>query len=196
MKVSFRAYYDSSSQNKLHARYECPGRLRRPGHSTLARGGASAPPLHPPPVVDVPPPYTPRFRGKAMNDETEQQDDRKKDASSQNRKRRASIEIALTPEERAEIERRAADAGLSLSSFCRAAALGDAGPRARRRPIVDAVELAKTHAELRRIGNNLNQIAHALNIGETVLFPAVTKAHEDLSIVLFEIARALGYRPE
>ena len=117
-------------------------------------------------------------------------------SGSQTRQRTAAALIALTPEERAEVERKAANAGLSLSSFGRACMLGDAGIRARRRPIVDAVELAKTHAELRRIGNNLNQIAHALNIGETVFFPAVTKAHEELSIVLFEIARALGYRPE
>lgn len=130
-----------------------------------------------------------------MSDDTEQRDDRKKDAS-QNRQRIIKFSVSWTPEERAELDRRAAEAGLSVAAFIRAAALGDAGIRARRRPIVDAVELAKTHAELRRIGNNLNQIAHALNIGETVFFPAVTKAHEELSIVLFEIARALGYRPE
>lgn len=129
------------------------------------------------------------------DDNQQQKGDRKRDAS-QNRQRRASIEIALTQEERAEIERRAANAGLSLSSFCRAAALGDPGPRAARRPIVDAAALAHTHAELRRVGNNLNQIAHALNIKETVLWPDIQKAHEELSLVLFEIARALGYRPK
>ena len=130
-----------------------------------------------------------------MNDDTEQKDDRKEDAS-QPRQRIIKFSVSWTPDEADRVKTRAAEAGLSVSAFIRAAALGDAGPRARRRPIVDAAALAQTHAELRRIGNNLNQIAHALNIGEAVLMPTITKAHEELSIVLFEIARALGYRPE
>jgi len=130
------------------------------------------------------------------DDESQKQKGSRRKGASQTRQRKKTVQIALTPEERADIERRAAHAGLSLSSFCRAAALGDPGPRAARRPIVDAAALARTQAELKRVGNNLNQIAHALNIRETVLLPAITNAHEDLRIVLFEIARALGYRPE
>lgn len=150
------------------------------------QGEARAPPRCIPPVVAVPPPTPPAFRGKVPMSAEAEKDNRKKKRFS----------VCWTPDEYAEMTTRAAEAGLSVSAFIRAAALGDAGPRARRRPIVDAAALAQTHAELRRIGNNLNQIAHALNIGETVFFPTVIKAHEELSIVLFEIARALGYRPE
>ncbi len=132
-----------------------------------------------------------------MNDDIDQhRDDRKKRAENPEDARTVKFSVSWTPDEASRVKARAAEAGLSVSAFIRAAALGDAGPRARRRPIVDAAALAKTHAELRRIGNNLNQIAHALNISETVFFPTVIKAHEELSIVLFEIARALGYRPE
>jgi hypothetical protein len=102
----------------------------------------------------------------------------------------------LTPAERAELETRARVAGLSLSSFCRAAALGEAGPRARRRPTVEAALLAQTHAELRRVGNNLNQIARALNSGHRVLVPEVAAAAEDCRAVMLEIMKAFGYQPD
>ena len=120
----------------------------------------------------------------------------KSKSGSQTRQRTAAALVALTPEERAELDRRARVAGLSLSSFCRAAALGDAGPRARRRPTVEAAALAQTHAELRRVGNNLNQIAKALNSGHRALVPEVSKAAEDISLVMLEIMKAFGYQPE
>ena len=102
--------------------------------------------------------------------------------------------IALTPQERAAFEEKAANAGLSLSAFARAAALGDKGPRARRRPTVEAAKLAETHIHLRRIGNNLNQIAKAMHTGSTPPPIEVQKASEELSLVLIEIMKAFGYQ--
>ena len=117
-------------------------------------------------------------------------------SGSQTRQRTAAALIALTPEERAEVERKAANAGLSLSSFGRACMLGDAGIRARRKPTIEAATLAQTHGELRRVGNNLNQIAKALNSGHRVLVPEVQKAAEDISLVMLEIMKAFGYQPD
>ena len=117
-------------------------------------------------------------------------------SGSQTRQRTAALLIALTPAERADFEARAAKAGLSLSAFARAAALGDKGPRSRRRPTVEAATLAQTHIELKRIGNNINQIAKALNSGHRVLLPEVQKAAEDVSLVMLEIMRAFGYEPD
>ena len=74
--------------------------------------------------------------------------------------------------------------------------LGDAGIRARRKPTVEAALLAHTHVELKRIGNNLNQIAKALNSGHRVLVPEVQKAAEDCSLVMLEIMKAFGYKPD
>lgn len=130
-----------------------------------------------------------------MNDERETPKGYRK-KTSQKRQRTASIEAVLTAEERAEIEERAAAAGLSLSAFIRACALGDAGPRARRRPVVDTAKLAETHIELKRVGNNLNQIAKAINTGHAPPLIEVQRAGEELSLVLFEIASAMGYRPK
>ena len=74
--------------------------------------------------------------------------------------------------------------------------LGDAGIRARRKPTIEAATLAQTHGELRRVGNNLNQIAKALNSGHRVLVPEVQKAAEDISLVMLEIMKAFGYQPD
>lgn len=73
--------------------------------------------------------------------------------------------VWLTDGERARLEAKAATAGLSVASFLRAAALGDAGPRARRAPTIEKQALGAAIAELNKIGSNINQIARALNRG-------------------------------
>lgn len=76
-------------------------------------------------------------------------------------RRTDALRVRLTPDERAHIEARAAQAGLPLSEFARRAITGAkiAPP-----PTGEAVPPALL-AELGRIGNNVNQIAHAANIG-------------------------------
>jgi len=88
----------------------------------------------------------------------------KRRSGSQKRQRgKGAVLVSLLPEERALAEQKAADAGLSLSAYGRASMLGDAGPRARRRLPVGRAALAHAVAEFNRAGNNLNQIARALN---------------------------------
>ena len=74
--------------------------------------------------------------------------------------------VRLSDHEEALLKIKAAEAGLSVSSFLRACALGDAGPRARRSPTIEKELLGATLAELNRIGNNVNQIARVLNLGQ------------------------------
>ena len=73
--------------------------------------------------------------------------------------------LRLTAKERATLEARATAAGLSVASYLRTAALGTSGPRARRRPTIDREALMTATAELNRVGNNLNQLARAINQG-------------------------------
>ena len=73
--------------------------------------------------------------------------------------------LRLTAEERTTLETRATGAGLSVASYLRTAALGTSGPRARRRPTIDREALMTATAELNRVGNNLNQLARAINQG-------------------------------
>ena len=85
-------------------------------------------------------------------------------SKSQNRTRTKSIRAAVTPEEYVEINEKAAAAGLSVSGFLRACALGRVTPKTKRRAPVDSQILERAIAEMRRIGNNINQIAHASNL--------------------------------
>lgn len=83
-----------------------------------------------------------------------------------------AIRIRITPEERAAIEAAGDRVGLGVSSFARmvvvqAVGLKPAEPP-RRRPDVHAQALARWIAELGRIGNNLNQCARVLNMGNMV----------------------------
>ena len=57
----------------------------------------------------------------------------------------------------------AEQAGLSVGAFLRALALGNAGPRAVRRPPVERKELARLVGHLGKVGSNINQLAHGFN---------------------------------
>jgi hypothetical protein len=71
--------------------------------------------------------------------------------------------IRCTEEERVAIKAAADQAGLSVGAFLRASALGNAGPRAVRRPPIERKELARLLGHLGKVGSNLNQLAHAFN---------------------------------
>jgi len=73
------------------------------------------------------------------------------------KQRHCHLSIALTAAERALLDERAALADLRPAVYLRQAALAGAAAVDRR------VDLTRLHVELRRIGNNLNQIAHAAN---------------------------------
>jgi hypothetical protein len=91
-----------------------------------------------------------------------------KRSGSQNRQRTESLQIALTPEEDAEVRAMATASGLSPSSYGRAVLLGTPGPRAKRAPTVHAQLLGHAIAALNRAGNVANQIAHRLNAAQAV----------------------------
>jgi hypothetical protein len=84
-------------------------------------------------------------------------------------------------------------AGLSVGAYVRACALGDAGPRARRRATVDRELLAINNAALNRVGSNLNQIAKALNQGDGIDPFELRATITELLAVLTANRRALGY---
>ncbi len=95
-------------------------------------------------------------------------------AGSDKRKRGKIIAARCLDEEYAAIAAKADKAGLAVAAFMRAAALGDAGPRAQRRPPADHVALRQLLGHAGRIGNNINQIARALNIAEKAGFTGLT----------------------
>lgn len=105
------------------------------------------------------------------------------------------IQVRVTGKERAEIEAKAQAAGLSAGGFLRAAGLGRRTPRSVPRASVEREALGKAVAELNRVGNNLNQIARALNRLEAVPMPYVREAlrqHGEVLKALLRVADAGG----
>lgn len=87
-------------------------------------------------------------------------------ASGTNKRQRGkTVTVRLTLDEHANLESLSSRSGLAVGAFMRAAAFGDSGPRAQRRPPVDHQALRQILGHCGRIGNNLNQIAKHLNAG-------------------------------
>lgn len=115
-----------------------------------------------------------------------------RNSGSDRRQRVHVVGVRLLTSEYASLRTRAAEAGLRVGSYLRACALGDVGPRARRSPTVNAQQLAIAIAQLNRVGNNLNQIAHALNAARTVDARDAASTLAELRDVLGQIKAALG----
>ena len=81
------------------------------------------------------------------------------------RLRAHTITVRLSDDERDKLSNLSSRSGLAIGAFMRAAAFGDSGPRAQRRPPADHVALRQILGHCARIGNNLNQIAKHLNAG-------------------------------
>ena len=109
-----------------------------------------------------------------------------------NRQRHADIHIRLLDEEKVKASALADRAGLTLGAFARAAMLGNAGPRARRRPHPDQKALLQILGQLGRIGGNINQIAKQLNAGNTPAIPELQAALTAYIDIRNEIYAALG----
>lgn len=76
--------------------------------------------------------------------------------------------MRCTADELAILNAAAERAGLTVGAFMRKQCLGEAGPRAVRRPPVEQAALSQLLGQLGKAGSNLNQIARALNMGEEI----------------------------
>ena len=108
------------------------------------------------------------------------------------RQRHVVVAARCTAQEASAIRDLAAKSGLSTGAFARAAMLGDAGPRAKRRPTVHQELLRQVLGHMARLGNNVNQIARQLNAGEAAHLPEIRhalRAYLDIRAAIFQ---ALG----
>jgi hypothetical protein len=117
---------------------------------------------------------------------------------SEKRERQALIQLRVTPTEQADIHARAERAGLSVAGYLRALALGKDSPqpRAAKRPPVEKAELARLQYDLRKIGGNINQIAHHLNKGEETPPPIIVAVLAEHIVAARAIVAALGHKVE
>jgi hypothetical protein len=113
-------------------------------------------------------------------------------SGSETRQRQKSLRVRLTDAERAALDEAAERAGLSLASYARQVLLAVPPPRQARRPPVERVELARLNAHIGKIGSNLNQLAHAGNVGAAVDGVALAAELGELALVRAAIFAALG----
>lgn len=105
----------------------------------------------------------------------------------------AFVRLRCTERQHAELAERADRAGLSVAAYIMAMSLGEATPRGARRPPIERRLLAKLLGETGKIGSNINQIARALNMGQTdpdALQLAPIQA--ELSLIRDALMAALG----
>ncbi len=113
-------------------------------------------------------------------------------AGSDKRQRGKIIASRCLDEEFTAIAAKADKAGLAVGAFMRAAALGDTGPRAQRRPPIDHKALRQYLGQFGRLGNNINQIARALNSGEKAKLPELQQLLRACLNIVNAINAALG----
>ena len=99
------------------------------------------------------------------------------------RKRNQTLTVRLTPKERSEIIRRAEKSRMSLTDYLLAAST--------QTEIYVAEDTRPLIAELKRIGNNLNQISMKINAGafQSYNFQKVIDLQRDIYEELYRISR-------
>ena len=113
-------------------------------------------------------------------------------SGSERRKRQRRITFRCTDEERAQVERAADAAGLTLGSHIRECVLQSPQTRRQRRPTVEVQTLARLLGEMNKIGSNVHQILKRVNFGETPLAHEFHEALTGYREVVAGILAALG----
>jgi hypothetical protein len=103
------------------------------------------------------------------------------------------IPVRCNESERTAISEKATQAGLSVGAFLRSLALGDAGPRAVRRPPIERKELARLLGWLGKLGSNVNQLAHGFNRDRILPgFPELLAIRREVAEMRAALMKALG----
>jgi hypothetical protein len=118
--------------------------------------------------------------------------DKKSRSGSQTRKRNKSICVAFTPDELAEVMAKAEAAGLNAGNFLRKCGMDRATPRTQRRAPHDRAALEKAIMDLRRVGNNINQLAKLANMNEPADSVQLNQALDEYAATLRLLREASG----
>jgi uncharacterized protein (DUF1778 family) len=114
-------------------------------------------------------------------------------SGSETRRKTKVVNFRATEEERAALDSLAQADGLTLGSYIRASLLPKVRTLSRRRPRADEAAIATLYATLNRIGNNINQIAHAMNAGQVQEAAALANIEAEFIATLKAARLALGY---
>lgn len=114
---------------------------------------------------------------------------KKKKSGTNTRQRGGVIGFRVSESERAELEKAAERAGLTLGSYVRARLLSAPKTRAVRRPPIEQKLLAQLLGQLGRAGGNIHQIVKHMNFGSGVMHDelrAALKAFEESAASIME----------
>lgn len=104
------------------------------------------------------------------------------------------IHLRCTEHERAAIKAVAEEAGLSVGALLRLLALGDAGPRAVRKPPIERAELARLLGAIGKVGSNINQIAKAIHTTRNLpSWSELAEIKAEIASMRAALLRALGH---
>ena len=109
------------------------------------------------------------------------------------RKKTRAVTSRYDAQEYAELEEAASRAGLTRASYQRIQSLSEPKTRSTRRAPIERELLARVLGQLGKIGSNLNQIAHAANLG-LGLQGDVAASLAEIRAVLPLLFAALGRR--
>jgi mobilization protein NikA len=101
----------------------------------------------------------------------------------------------LLTAEREQAKQKASNAGLSVAAYFRAAGLGHPGLRAVCRPPIEKALAAQVLAHVDRLGGNVNQIAHAANLGDSVAAQELKNLCGELRALLNDLRVMMGRKP-
>ncbi len=99
--------------------------------------------------------------------------------------RNTIIKFRATEEEASEIRRKAAAAGMTVSRFLRTAAMNS------QVVLYNTADVFGLRSDLRRIGNNINQIAMVMNSNKSVYLSDVSDLRKQLNEMSRSIAEHL-----
>ena len=99
--------------------------------------------------------------------------------------RNTIIKFRATEEEASEIRRKAAAAGMTVSRFLRTAAMNS------QVVLYNTADVFGLRSDLRRIGNNINQIAMVMNSNKSVYLSNVSDLRKQLNEMSRSIAEHL-----
>ncbi len=103
------------------------------------------------------------------------------------------VPIRFTPEQYEQLSEKANRAGLAIGAAAREILLGEAGPRAVKRPPVEKAQLARLLGAIGKLGSNVNQIARALNEGrDPPSREELAAMRADIAAMRAEVMAALG----
>ncbi len=103
------------------------------------------------------------------------------------------VAVRCTGDDHAKLTELAARAGLSVGAYLRTMGLGDAGPRARRRPPLEREAIAELLGRVGRVGSNVNQLTKlAHTTGNPPTSSELARMADDIAAIRAALMNALG----